>query len=220
MQKCCRIFVLGTILLFCIICSSAAEPETASSKANYQPGLVATVYVQPKQSGNTASKKPVGTPIGSFIDVKMPVFGFNSLMQDKEALSLWHGNNIGIQWDGYVRVEEEGNYVFMVIIKLKGYLSANGYACTLFLSGDKIIDKSKQNEPGGRFRGGESSEIAEVKLTKGYYPISIWLNCGITKDRYRYWKKEAMENLQFYLKVKRPSDRIIDLPPNDFFVWK
>ncbi len=220
MKKRLGIFVLGMILLFSFICSYAAEPAPASSEGNYQPGLVATVYVQPPQSGNTDSKKPVGTPVGGFVDAKIPAFGYNSLKQDKNALSLWQSNNIGIQWDGYIRAEEEGNYVFMLQVVVKDRVRMNGYACILSLSGNTIIDKSWQTKPDQHTNAHENSGTAAVQLAKGYYPVKIWLNCGIEKDKFKYWKKEAMEDLQFYLKVKRPSDRIIALPPNDFFVWK
>lgn len=204
---------------------ASAACTSASAQDVYQNGLVANVYVSEKQDGTWASDAPVGIPIGSFVDAKVPAFSFVNLQQDDAAWALYPGNLIGVAWEGTFRAEEAGQYVLVAALdKVEGTeFNANSCIFNVSLSGKKVLtnafklDAEHFKLPKEAFAKNDATQLT---LEPGYYPIQIWLNCGVTRRNWADWTNDDYDDATWTLKVKRPSDRILGPAPAGTLLWK
>ncbi|EJO3861869.1 hypothetical protein NRI58_002123 [Vibrio parahaemolyticus] len=218
-----------TTLLAGMICSSIANANTdeqpiVQTLDVYQEGLIATVYSEEKKTGTWASPKPTGIPIGEFVDGKIPSFSFINLKQDAAAWSIYSGSHIGIEWNGYFYAEEAGNYVLMLdlVKKENNTHFANSCIADLSLSGSSVVTNSfkwKKIDYHSNKEHFQQTKTNSVNLESGYYPLKLWLHCGVTKGEWNYWVDDA-DTASWTLKVKRPSDRIVQVAPVGTLVWK
>lgn len=212
---------------------ASEEPTIAVTQSLdvYQNGLIATVYSDDKKTGTWASPKPVGVPIGEFIDNKLPQFSFSNIKQDEAAWSVFTGSHVGLEWSGYLNAEEPGNYVFVLdfMKHIEGghydkdaYFYANSCQLSLSLSGSQILTNGYKQEKEDQVIGGpkyQNTKMKAITLEKGYYPIKLWLHCGITSNNWDRWISN-IDNAYWTLKLKRPSDRIVQAAPKGTLVWK
>lgn len=203
------------------------DAQSAAPPPIYQNGLIATVHIEPMKVGEWAHAEPAGVPVGSYVDAKVPTFAFSNLKQDDAAWSLWSGNRVGILWDGFIKIEETGPHAFVSAFHKipKTLFYANSCAWTMTISGRKILDNSyKFKEADGYLETDAWSQdrATSIDLQEGYYPIKIWLNCGVSSSSFNrgYWKTDDFDDASWTLKVKRPSDRIVQPAPTGMLVWK
>lgn len=203
----------------------------AEGNDSYQKGLIATVYMEGRQIGKRANKTPKGTPIGSFIDAKIPTFSFENLKQEESAWSLRKGSLFGVEWNGFLDIKEDGAHVFVIDFNKKAgeRLYANNCIIDFSISGKSVVNYSfTLKGTDYRFDEDEYSDSAanSLELQTGYYPVNIWLHCGITDNNYdgewESWVNVAYSNnIRWNLKVKRPSDRVISADnASEILVWK
>lgn len=226
-KKCTQTFAL-VLMAFTFAWNASANSTTASTTAPeiYKQGLISTVYIEDAQDGTWASSKPVGIPVGEFVDKKIPVFSFANLQQDATAWAMYSGSHIGIEWTGYFYAEEAGDYVFMLDMATQknGYqiaFAANSGVANLSLSGKTIIKNEfkLKNEKQGLDSEYRSNKVTSIRLEAGYYPLKFWLHCGVMEGAWRSWTTHA-ENAKWTLKVKRPSDRMLKNVPKGVLVWQ
>ncbi|QUI63121.1 hypothetical protein GSF04_11625 [Pseudoalteromonas sp. A22] len=202
----------------------AAQPAEIKTLNVYQNGLVATVFSGEQKTGTWASNKQVGVPIGEFVDTKVPAFSFINLEQDETAWSIYPGAHVGIEWNGFFHAEEAGDYILMLDLVKKDdtYFYANSCVADLSLSNSSVLkNEFKWNAEdyrtdNSRFQLTKTNSIA---LEKGYYPLKLWLHCGVTSNKWDYWVGDAAD-ATWTLKVKRPSDRMVKEAPKGVLVWK
>lgn len=200
--------------------------ETPKAPEVYQDGLMATVYTEDKKSATWASPTPVGIPIGEFVDKKVPLFAFTNLEQDKAVAAMFAGSHIGVEWTGYFHAEEDGDYVLGLERVTRDFFFANSCVADLSLSGESVVKNTFKNDREfNATRKSQNLKTATIRLEKGYYPLKLWLHCGISgnpnklEKSWNSWLK-TYSNTTWTLKVKRPSDRIVKAPSKGMLVWQ
>ncbi|EJG1580758.1 hypothetical protein CIF45_RS10930 [Vibrio parahaemolyticus] len=210
------------------LCSSVyanEEQPVAPALDVYENGLIATVYTENAETGTWASSKPVGVPVGEFVDQKTPVFSFSNLSQDESAWSLYPGSHIGVLWSGYFYAEEQGDYVLMIdLVKEKAQYDYHANSCTadLSLSNKSVVNNSFKWKKANYSTDDDRMQrvkTASLSLEPGYYPLNLWIHCGVTAGEWSRWVQQA-DYASWTLKVKRPADRIVQAAPKGTLVWK
>ncbi|MEQ2353453.1 hypothetical protein [Pseudoalteromonas piscicida] len=210
--------------------SVAVTPNLTEPTELYSDGLIATVYSSSKSVGTWASKDPIGVPIGEFIDATPSRFSFSDLESDEASWATFLGSHVGVKWSGFLNAEEEGNYVFSLdFVKytkgdtLEGWARfyANSCYSSIKISDKKlIVNQYKFKEKDDYIGGAETrkTESASIDLEKGYYPLEVWVHCGVAY-KWSSWINTA-KNAYWDFRVKRPSDRIVNEAPTGVLVWK
>jgi len=205
--------------------SVTSTPVVAPVLEVYQNGLMATVFIEDKATGTWASPNPVGTPVGEFVDSKVPAFSFANLKQDETAWSLYPGSHVGVLWNGYFYADEPGSYVLMIDwIKEDGTsYHANSCVADLRLSDKSILKHDFKYKTENSYIGSgrvQETRTISVKLEEGYYPMELWLHCGVTTGEWGNWANDDAGQAIWTLKVKKPSDRFVKIAPPGLLVWK
>ncbi|OEU71022.1 MAG: hypothetical protein BA863_07700 [Desulfovibrio sp. S3730MH75] len=203
--------------------NSAAAPAVQDI---YQDGLIATMYTEDPNSGTWASAKVVGTALGEFVDAKTPILSFANIKQEQALWSIYPSAHVGVEWNGFFHAEEAGKYVFGLKAskKMKTSLHINSYVAKLQLGGKTLVDNSIKLKAENYYWNSnerlEKSKYNSVTLKSGYYPIKIWIHCGVTKGEWDNWVTDDFKDISWALQIKRPSDRVIGDAPTGTLVWK
>jgi len=199
--------------------------QSAMSQTNeYKQGLVADVYVEEAQTGKWSSKSPIGIAIATFIDKKAGEFSLGNIKADNKIAPLIKDHTIGVEWSGFLHVENPGEYVVIARMSKPGGDSFYANSC------DFIVKLDNTNFLGFGFKWDRqdyymnTDDFSKTKLIKanldaGYHAFSLWHHCGVTSDRWNSWMKNYGA---FMLKFqwKGPSDRVPQDIPSSAFVWK
>ncbi|GAA4875921.1 hypothetical protein [Ferrimonas pelagia] len=208
------------VAMFSFSALGLAETVNEAPKV-YKKGLVADVYVEDAKSGTWANPGPTGVIIGSFVDAKPPLFSFGNIKQDDTAWSMFAGSHIGLKWSGYFKAEEVGDYVLMItrdVVKTNTY--TNSCTFDISLSGSVISKAGFKHSKESSYwnRDDTMNTTTPLSLDKGYYPIEIWMHCGVTKSYWNEWVKDV-DDITWTIKLKRPSDRMVQVASSSLFVW-
>ncbi|OEU71021.1 MAG: hypothetical protein BA863_07695 [Desulfovibrio sp. S3730MH75] len=204
--------------------TTATTPPTVAQDI-YQDGLIAVMYTDDSQSGTWASAKPVGVPIGEFVATTVPNIAFSDIKSDPNLWQMYKGAHVGLELNGFFNAEEDGTYVIglRAAKTTQDRIFINSFASSIDLGGKPLVIFSERlKKASWAWKNHiplDKNKFTSVKLTAGYYPIKIWVHCGVTKNKWGNWVDQA-NALKWTVIVKRPSDRTIAPAPQGTLVWK
>lgn len=157
---------------------------------------------------------PKGVADASVI-VQVPVqFDYGAFL-DQPALAHVRSAKglVGVQWSGYLNIQEPGDYTFSLAMNRAKGSGLPACRSTLRLEGKVITDVAVFYSGWGS--GGASNERSDVDqakepLAKGLYSFSLWTNCLRYED-------SGFKLLATELKMAGPRDRSLGPIPPEMF---
>ena len=146
-------------LLFSLILgfSAIASSAQADEKVKLSPGMLLRIWADVNQNaqnpGNAPSSAGIIDLAGDFSTERT-----RSIPQFESATSKIYG----LEWAGYVRIDKEDTYVITTELTAL----AHGTSIYLYLKGNKVANINNTY--------GNSSKSTVVRLSPGYYPISLF----------------------------------------------
>ena len=191
----------------------------------YQDGLIAVMYTDDSKDGTWASANPVGVPIGEFVSTTVPNIAFSDIKSDSNLWQMYKGAHVGLELNGFFHAEEDGNYILGLRVSraVNDTVFINSFASSISIGGKPLLNfserlKRNKNIWTNRYSL-DKNKFKPIQLKTGYYPIKIWVHCGVSGGRWDEWVEQA-NALKWTVIVKRPSDRTIVPAPQGTLVWK
>lgn len=184
--------ILSSLVLgFSVLTSSAHADE----KVRLSPGMLLRIWGNVSTNAQSPGNEPSGAGV---IDLGGDFYFGRVRELDQFQAPIGSGQYHALEWSGYVRIDKENTYH----ITINAFSCAENTSVYLYLKGNKVLNLTN-------FRN--ASKTATVKLSPGYYPISLF-----TVQRSVY--KDAM---RCQIKI-RPQDELDSEPMkvSDFYFRK
>ena len=184
--------------------------DNSISTARFSPGLWMEFHRLKIKNEKDRPLSPEGTPLGAILDENSPKFEFTSFMKD-ENLKKYYNESYGLSWTGYIHIKEGGPQIFALDVAYKSEKTAEKIHCSTSLSMDSrnLIEFKPYFDT--HDKSVTKTEISEVNLDKGMYPIQVWLTCR-TKLNLRI---QIISGISASLNYRAPSARSLAPVPKD-----
>jgi hypothetical protein len=119
---------------------------------------------------------------------------------------------IALNWTGYLKVKDEGEYVLQTEILKDGYSRAFDCVVALQLDGQAILGTkvTVQTNKSDDLASDQTSNQRRVGLEQGLHKFSLWTYCS--------GRNPSFKNVHFPLKMKGPKDRALKEVSADSFL--
>ncbi|WP_434361046.1 hypothetical protein NF212_21830 [Parasalinivibrio latis] len=189
--------------------------RSLSDTSKFSPGLWMEFYRLNLKGSRELPLQPEGTPLGALLDTDSPKFEFSFFMKDSN-LKKYHNEPYGLSWTGYLNILEGGPQIFTLDVAYKSDQLAEKSYCSASLSLDSKSLIELKPKFGSHDRDKTKTEIAQINLEKGIYPVQVWLTCGTRL----LGRVPILQGLSAQLNYRAPSDRTLTPVPKDQLLHK
>lgn len=190
------------------------KPESSNGSAFqqkqnvvYENGLLASFYLMGSINKNLPrSKRADDYSIYAFADYQSE-FSAGNFLNFSDLAGYDATSYTGVQWDGYIKTEQKGRYIFSGDFEFSGSMyrntkcifniDINGHRLEKWTAKDQII-----------------SETIAIDINKELTPVSFWINCSGGSNPGQINERNA----RFSLKWKKPNQQKIQAISRDNFV--
>lgn len=141
-------------------------------------------------------------------------FTFSEHYKDPDISSFAFNSTLGVNYRGFLKIGEQGTYVFTTNLSAKGGVGDGGREkgrCNAAVTIDNSLYKGSWVHPNKEI---SISEQAFANLSPGFVPIQVWITCHSTRNNSSYSqarKREQWDNIRYAIRVKGPSDNKLRL---------
>lgn len=186
--------VLVLVLIFAVTAIQAQDTQ-------YAQGLLLDYYVI--QNADDV-EGPKGRSMATLIDTSVPQMSYLVPFEIEPALEQFRDNLWGLQWSGFLKVDDPGPYSFNLLVNTAAESNTHAWSITC-RSWLKIQDRVIASHELKRFLDGNQNAYGNIDLRPGIYDFEVWFACSEHGSRTN--PDNARPNLT--VNVRGPNDAML-----------
>ena len=198
------------ILGIACIALAYGQQDTVAQDGQYAQGLILDYYViEAVEDG----QEPTGRSMATLIDTAPPQFSYLAPFDIEPALNQFRDKFWGLNWTGFLRVEEAGPYSFNLMQNTSSDDQGDVDDSITCLSWLKLQDRVLVSHERQQLWDGNINAFGDIDLRPGIYEFQVWFACD-TIGRVQsgtVGREQSVEesNPQITLNMRGPNDAML-----------